>query len=88
LRAEASETQESVAPQGGSKRLDRESLMDIKDLGKVHVAIPKLAEDLRDGRLDRREFLRTSVLLGLAIPTAYSVASVLTGEPIMPQALA
>ena len=62
--------------------------MDIKDLGKVHVAIPKLAEDLRDGRLDRREFLRTSVLLGLAIPTAYSVASMLTGEPIMPQALA
>ncbi|MGO1074319.1 ABC transporter substrate-binding protein [Inquilinus sp. CA228] len=62
--------------------------MDIKDLGKVHVAIPKLAEDLRDGRLDRREFLRTSVLLGLAIPTAYSVASMVTGEPIMPQALA
>ncbi|WP_343714116.1 ABC transporter substrate-binding protein [Inquilinus sp.] len=62
--------------------------MDIKDLGKVHVAIPKLAEDLRDGRLDRREFLRTSVLLGLAIPAAYSVASVITGEPLMPQALA
>ena len=62
--------------------------MDIKDLGKVHVAIPKLAEDLRDGRLDRREFLRTSVLLGLAIPTAYSVASMVTGEPIMPQAVA
>jgi peptide/nickel transport system substrate-binding protein len=62
--------------------------MDIKDLGKVHGAIPRLARDLEEGRLDRREFLHTTVLLGLSIPAAYGVVKALTGEDLMPRALA
>ncbi len=62
--------------------------MNIKDLGKVHVAIPKMAEELKSGQIHRREFLRNSVLLGLSVPAAYAVVNAVTGEDLMPRAMA
>lgn len=40
---------------------------------KEHSFIPKLKELLFDGKIDRREFLRTSTLLGLSATAAYAV---------------
>ncbi len=54
--------------------------------GDVHCAIPKLAEQLRDRQIDRREFLRTTTLLGLSATAAYAMAGKLTGEHIVPSA--
>ncbi len=54
----------------------------IKDeTGKrVHSYIPELSEQLREGKVDRREFLRTAALLGVAAPTAYAMAGKITGD--------
>lgn len=41
---------------------------------KTHPYIKKLVEQFTDGRVDRREFLRTSTLLGLSAATAYAIA--------------
>jgi len=48
--------------------------MKQKDLAKVHPAIPQLVEDLRKEKMDRREFVRTTTLLGLSASMAYAVA--------------
>ena len=50
-----------------------------KDKPRIHPAIPELAKDLKNGNLDRREFLRTSTLLGLSAGAAYAMANNLTG---------
>lgn len=39
-----------------------------------HPKIPGLVEDLKTGRLDRREFLRFATLLGLSAGAAYGIA--------------
>ncbi|MDZ4736208.1 MAG: ABC transporter substrate-binding protein [Rhodospirillaceae bacterium] len=44
------------------------------DLKKIHPYLPKLLEQFRDGKVDRREFLRTSTLLGLSAGTAFTLA--------------
>lgn len=62
--------------------------MNRSDLEKVHPAIPRLAEQLTRGRIDRREFLRTATLLGLAAPLAYGVAGRITGTGAVPAARA
>lgn len=54
--------------------------MNKSDLGKVHAALPRLVEDLKRGKLQRRAFLRTATLLGLSAPVAYAVAGTITGE--------
>ena len=54
--------------------------LDKTDLEKVHVALPKLVEQLKEGKLDRRDFLRTSTLLGLSASAAYALAGL--PEPI------
>lgn len=59
-----------------------------KQGGEVHSAIPELAEQLRDGRIDRREFLRTTTLLGLSAGAAYVLAGRMTGEHFVPRAMA
>jgi peptide/nickel transport system substrate-binding protein len=51
-----------------------------------HPYIPELIEELRANRVSRREFLRTSTLLGLSATTAYAIASRITGEPLTPTA--
>jgi peptide/nickel transport system substrate-binding protein len=43
--------------------------------------VPKLREQLRDGRMDRREFVRSATLLGVAAGSAYAMAGI--GAPAM-----
>ena len=54
--------------------------MDMKDLEKVHVGIPKMCRDLQDGKVEPPEFLRTTTLLGLSATAAYGLVGELTGE--------
>src|SRR2546428_3546033 len=54
----------------------------------MHPAVRELQEQLRTGRLDRREFLRTVTLLGATASAAYAMAGRLTGQSIMPRARA
>ena len=51
-----------------------------------HPYIPELIEELRRKRVSRREFLRTSTLLGLSATTAYAIAARITGQPLTPTA--
>ncbi len=37
-----------------------------KRRGNLHPAIPELAEELRQGKIGRRDFLRTVTLLGMS----------------------
>lgn len=53
-----------------------------------HPAIPELAEQLRQGKLGRREFLRTVTLLGMSASAAYALAGKITGEYPLPAAQA
>ena len=46
-----------------------------------HPYIPELVENLRQKKVDRREFLRTSTLLGLSATAAYGIAGQITGHP-------
>jgi len=50
----------------------------------IHPAIDKLKDDLAKGKLTRREFLRTTTLLGLSVTAAYSMASKILGEDVLP----
>ena len=54
--------------------------LDNGDLKKIHGALPGLVDQLREGKLDRREFLRTSTLLGLSASAAYALAGL--SEPV------
>jgi peptide/nickel transport system substrate-binding protein len=45
-----------------------------------HPYVPELQEQLRKGDLDRREFLRTSTLLGVTASAAYAMAGRITGQ--------
>ena len=42
-------------------------------LENTHSYLPKLAQQFRDGKVSRREFLRTATLLGLSSAAAYSI---------------
>lgn len=53
-----------------------------------HPFIPELTEQLADGKITRREFLRYSTLLGLSATAAYTVAGKVTGHGVMPVAKA
>lgn len=53
-----------------------------------HVYIPRLKEDFSEGRIDRREFLRYSTLLGLSATAAYAFVGKVTGESFAPSAQA
>jgi peptide/nickel transport system substrate-binding protein len=53
-----------------------------------HPYIPELIDDLRKKKIDRREFLRTSTLLGLSATAAYGIAGQITGQPLIPAAKA
>jgi peptide/nickel transport system substrate-binding protein len=55
---------------------------------KVHPAIPRLVEKLEQRRLDRREFLRTSTLLGLSATAAYGIVGKVFGPEAIPRARA
>ena len=62
--------------------------MTRNDLEKVHSLIPRLCEDLQRGRMGRRDFLRTTTLLGLPAAAAYLLAGPITGGAVMPRAAA
>lgn len=49
-----------------------------------HPYFTSLQEQLAEGRLDRREFVRSSALLGVSAATAYGVAAAITGEDFAP----
>jgi len=51
-----------------------------------HPLIPKLIDDLNTKKISRRDFLRTSTLLGMSAFAAYSVAGSILGENLMPTA--
>ena len=53
-----------------------------------HPYIAEMADDLRAGKVTRRDFLRTSTLLGLSATAAYTLAGKITGQPFMPTAQA
>ena len=53
-----------------------------------HVLIPTLKRQLADRQIDRREFLRYAVLLGVSLPAADAVARRLTGEALVAPAAA
>lgn len=53
-----------------------------------HYYIPTLKQQLTDGKIDRREFLRYSTLLGLSVTAAYQVVDKLGGVDIIPAAQA
>lgn len=48
--------------------------------GDVHSAIPELAGQLEEKKIDRREFVRTAALLGMSATAAYALAGKITGE--------
>ena len=55
---------------------------------KEHRHIPKLQEELAEGKITRREFLRYSTLLGLSATAAYKFAGDITGVSLIPSAQA
>src|SRR5262245_9263153 len=50
---------------------------------KLHPAVPELQEQLRQGRISRREFLRVTTLLGVSAPLASFLAAC-GGAPVQP----
>src|SRR4051812_40575027 len=50
---------------------------------RVHPTVPDFQEQLRQGRISRREFLRTVTLLGVSAPAAYIMAAC-GGAPVQP----
>ena len=53
-----------------------------------HPLIPKLIDDLEQRKISRREFLRTTTLLGMSATAAYTVAGAITGQSFIPAAMA
>ncbi len=55
---------------------------------RVHPWVPELCEQLKKGEIDRREFLRTTTLLGVSAGAAYAMAGKITGEGMTRPAMA
>eukprot|EP00362_Geleiidae_sp_MMETSP1317_P001724 CAMPEP_0201285212 /NCGR_PEP_ID=MMETSP1317-20130820/98885_1 /ASSEMBLY_ACC=CAM_ASM_000770 /TAXON_ID=187299 /ORGANISM="Undescribed Undescribed, Strain Undescribed" /LENGTH=398 /DNA_ID=CAMNT_0047608921 /DNA_START=142 /DNA_END=1335 /DNA_ORIENTATION=- len=51
---------------------------------RVHPGVEQMKKSLADGKCSRREFLRTTTLLGISATTAYSIASKILGKNILP----
>ena len=56
------------------------------DLKEIHPYLPKLAEQFAEKKVGRREFLRTSTLLGLSATAAYAMAGLPGGAYVRPAA--
>ena len=52
---------------------------------RIHPFIPKLVDQYEQRKVDRREFLRTSTLLGLSAATAYGIVGRIDGPGFVPQ---
>jgi peptide/nickel transport system substrate-binding protein len=57
-----------------------------EDLKEIHPYLPKLAEQFAEKKVGRREFLRTSTLLGLSATAAYAMAGLPGGGYVRPAA--
>jgi peptide/nickel transport system substrate-binding protein len=55
---------------------------------RIHPYVPELVNQLRKGEIDRREFLRTTTLLGVSATAAYAMAGKITGESLVAPAQA
>jgi len=55
---------------------------------KEHIGVKHLKSALADGKIDRRQFLRDSTLLGLSAAAAYAFVGKVTGEQMVPRARA
>ncbi|MGF1477742.1 MAG: ABC transporter substrate-binding protein [Geminicoccaceae bacterium] len=55
---------------------------------RIHPLVDKTAEQLRAGKVGRREFLRTACLLGVSSGAAYAMAGKILGEDLVDPALA
>lgn len=51
---------------------------------RVHPGVKQMEKSLAEGKCSRREFLRTTTLLGISATTAYSLASSILGKKILP----
>jgi len=51
---------------------------------RVHPGVKEMKKNLSEGKCSRREFLRTTTLLGLSATTAYGLASTILGKNILP----
>jgi len=51
---------------------------------RVHPGVEEMKKSLSEGKCSRREFLRTTTLLGLSVTTAYGLASTILGKDILP----
>ena len=58
------------------------------DERREHSYIPILKEQFAEGKVDRREFLRTATLLGVSAGAAYAFVGKVTGERFVRPALA
>lgn len=56
----------------------------MRDPKELHPGVEELKDALADGKCSRREFIRTAALLGVSAPLAYSIASSIVGEEILP----
>ena len=55
---------------------------------KEHPYVPKLKQNFAERKIDRREFLRTSTLLGVSAVAAYEFAGRIEGRSLLPKAAA
>ena len=51
---------------------------------RVHPGVKEMEKSLAEGKCSRREFLRTTTLLGISATAAYSLASAILGKDILP----
>ena len=51
---------------------------------RVHPGVGEMKKSLMEGKCSRREFLRTTTLLGISVTTAYSLANAILGKDILP----
>lgn len=71
-----------------SKTDDPKDILKKPDGRHAHTYIPELAEQLQQGRIDRRDFLRQAALLGVSAPAAYAFAGRVTGQRAVRRAAA
>lgn len=51
---------------------------------RIHPGVEEMGKSLAEGKCSRREFLRTTTLLGISATTAYSLASTILGKDFFP----
>ncbi len=57
---------------------------DERSTNRVHPGVKEMEKSLAEGKCSRREFLRTTTLLGISAATAYALAGTILGENILP----